>query len=61
MIQKLVAFLKEVRSELSQVSWPPRKELWGSTRVVLMMVLLLSAVIGMFDFLCAQLVTWMVR
>ena len=61
MIQKSIAFLKDVRSELSQVSWPPPRELWDSTKVVLVTMLLLSAVIGVFDLICAQLIRWVLR
>ena len=61
MIQKSIAFLKDVRSELSQVSWPAPRELWDSTKVVLVTMLLLSAVIGVFDLVCAQLIRWVLR
>ena len=56
MIQKSIAFIKEVRSELSQVSWSPLPELWASTKVVLVTVALLSLVIGLFDWVCAWLI-----
>ena len=61
MIQRTVGFIKEVRSELSQVSWAPLPELWASTKVVLVTVMLLSLVIGIFDWVCALLISRMVR
>lgn len=61
MIQKIIAFLKDVRSELGQVSWPTPRELWESTKVVLVTMILLSGIIGTFDFLCARLIDWIVR
>ncbi|MBI3614959.1 MAG: preprotein translocase subunit SecE [Candidatus Omnitrophica bacterium] len=61
MIQKTIGFIKEVRSELGQVSWSPLPELWASTKVVLVTVLLLSLVIGIFDLICARLISWMVH
>ena len=61
MIRKVVVFLKDVRSELGQVSWAPPRELWESTKVVLVTVALLSLVIGFFDLICARLMSWMVR
>ena len=61
MIRKAIVFLKDVRSELAQVSWSPPRELWESTKVVLVTVALLSLVVGIFDFLCAQAVRWMVH
>lgn len=53
---KVVTFLKEVRSELAQVSWPPALELWGSARVVLVSAGLLAGIIWFFDLICSQLV-----
>ena len=61
MIQKTVSFFKDVRSELSQVSWPTLRELLESTRMVLVTILLLSLVIGFFDLVCARLISWVVR
>ncbi len=60
MIGKAVQFLKEVRSEMSQVSWASMPELWDSTKVVLTTVALLSLVIGLFDLICARLMSWMI-
>jgi preprotein translocase subunit SecE len=60
-IRKTVVFLKEVRSELKSVSWSSPRELWESTKVVLVTVALLSLVIGFFDLVCARLMSWMIR
>jgi preprotein translocase subunit SecE len=40
----------EVAKELSDVTWPDRKELVKSTQVVVVMVVIVSAVLGVFDF-----------
>ena len=61
MIQKAVSFLKDVQSELSQVSWPTLQELLESTKVVLVTLILLSLVIGFFDLVCARLISWIIR
>jgi len=60
-IQKSIAFLKEVKGELTQVSWSAPRELWGSTKVVLVTIALLSLVIGTFDFVSALLMNWIIR
>ena len=60
-IEKTIAFLKDIRSELSQVSWPTPQELWESTKVVLMAMILLSLIIGFFDLIFARLISWIVR
>ena len=61
MIQKVIGFIKEVKSELSQVSWSEPRELWTSTKVVLVTAALLSLVVGIFDFLLSRFMNWMVH
>jgi len=60
-IAKTIAFIKDVQNELSQVSWPTVDQLWDSTKVVLVTMILLSAVIGLFDLVCARLISWIIR
>ncbi len=49
MIEKLKAFIKEVRVESSKVTWPTLKELRESTIVVIASVFVVSIVIGAID------------
>ena len=42
-------FLREVRVELSKVTWPTRKETIASTSVVLVIVILIAAFLGIVD------------
>jgi len=60
-IQKAAAFLRDVRNELAQVSWTTPQELWDSTKVVLGTMALLGLIIATFDFLCARIMSWMIR
>jgi len=60
-IGKAAAFLKDVRNEMSQVSWATRRELWDSTKVVIVTMILLSSIVAVIDFFCAHLISWMVR
>ena len=53
MIKKTTAFIQEVRGEMQKVTWPTREELVGSTAVVLTTMLILSAFIGVADFVFA--------
>ncbi|MBC8203913.1 preprotein translocase subunit SecE [bacterium] len=46
MIKKAVTYIKDVRMEMSKVSWPSRQELLGSTKVVL----ILSGLLSVFMF-----------
>ena len=42
-------FLREVRAELSKVTWPTRKDTLASTSVVLVIVFLIAAFLGIVD------------
>jgi preprotein translocase subunit SecE len=42
-------FLREVRAELSKVTWPSRKDTIASTSVVLVIVILIAAFLGLVD------------
>ena len=42
-------FLREVRVELSKVTWPTRKETLASTSVVLIIVVIIAAFLGIVD------------
>jgi preprotein translocase subunit SecE len=44
-------FLREVRIEMSKVTWPPRKELITSTGVVIVAVIIAGVYIGVWDFI----------
>ena len=65
MISKTKAFLGEVRVELLKASWPwdPKekgfkkyKELWDSTLVVIIAMLLVGGYISFFDFITINVV-----
>lgn len=44
-------FLREVRVEMSKVTWPSRKELLQATAVVIVAVAVAGVYIGVFDFI----------
>ena len=50
-IGKLKTFLQEVKVELMKCSWPSRKELFDSSVVVIVSILLLGGCIALFDLL----------
>ena len=60
-IERARLFLSEVRNELKRVTWPTRREVYATTIVVI----LFSAVIGMYLFALDQLiikvVEWLFR
>jgi preprotein translocase subunit SecE len=48
---RLRTFFREVRIEMSKVTWPPRKELITSTGVVIVAVIIAGVYIGVWDFI----------
>ena len=48
-LAKTIIFFKEVRSELSKVSWSTRKELLASTILVITVTGILTVFIGIVD------------
>ena len=60
-IRRSIAFLKDVQSELAQVSWPSLQQLWESTKIVLVAMILLAVIIGLFDLICARIISWIIH
>ena len=53
-LNKVTSFLNEVKVELSKVSWSTRKELVGSTIVVIVITLIMGLFIGLLDLVLSQ-------
>jgi len=47
--KKITGFLKEVKIELTKVSWSTRQELIGSTVVVIAVTFIMAVFIGLID------------
>lgn len=56
MTKSPVKFLKEVRTELNQVTWPTRKEVIRLTGAVVLISLIVGAYIGALDLVFTRLV-----
>ena len=54
MIAKPVNFLKEVRAELSKVSWSTRQELLASTVLVIAVTAIMTVFIGIVDVVLSK-------
>jgi len=48
-ISKVTEFLQLVKAELQKVTWPTRKETYGSTMVVIVLVLLVAVFLWIVD------------
>jgi len=51
-------FLTEVWSELKKTTWPSRKEVYGTTLVVIVMVLLCSLFLWGVDMVLQPIAQW---
>ncbi len=61
MFERLKKFLKEVKVELTKVTWPTASQLRGSTGVVIATVLMLTIVIGLVDLGLKKLIHHLIR
>lgn len=50
----LVNYIKETRGELKHVSWPTRRQALAFTIIVVLISLVLSLFLGLFDFLFSR-------
>jgi len=53
-IAKPINFLKEVRAELSKVSWSTRQELLASTALVIVVTGIMTVFIGIVDLILSR-------
>ena len=56
--EKSNQFMNEVVVELSRVTWPTQKETGSATFIVIVMVIISGMVLGLLDYFCIQLMTW---
>ena len=54
MWKKFKDYVIDVKYELKKVSYPDKKNLWGSTFVVIIVSLLIGLLIGLFDFIISK-------
>ncbi len=56
MANKFIAYLRDVKLELSRVSWSSKDELMGSTVIVLVSLGIVSVFIGICDLVLSKIV-----
>ena len=59
--QSIKRWFKETAGELRKVSWPTREEALALTRIVLIVTIIMSAILGVLDFIFARLVGLLVN
>ncbi len=57
-MNKVVGFFKDVRNEMSRVTWPARDELINSTGVVIVTTIVLSIFVGIVNLIISRGVGW---
>lgn len=55
-LTKIPLFFREVKIEMTKVSWPTRKELVGASWIVLITTAILTTYIGILDFVLSNAV-----
>lgn len=61
MFSKIKNFFREVKIELKKVVFPTREEVIGSTKVVVLMVLIIAIFLGFIDLLLSKLVGFIIK
>ena len=56
-MKSVATFFSEVKSELSKVTWPKRKEVVRLTSVVILVSLIVGFYVGGFDYLFTTVLT----
>jgi preprotein translocase subunit SecE len=60
-LAKTTQFLREVKIELKKVTWPSRKETLASTGVVIIIVMIISAFLGLVDLGLSNLIRFVLK
>ncbi|HBH61908.1 MAG TPA: preprotein translocase subunit SecE [Nitrospiraceae bacterium] len=61
MFEKIKNFFREVKVELKKVVFPSREEVIGSTKVVVVLVLIIAVFLGMIDLILSKLIGMVIR
>ena len=57
LLTRVKKWWRETLGELRKVTWPTPREAWKLTRVVLVVMFLMSAFLGLMDFVFSKLIT----
>ncbi len=58
---KVVRFFREVKTEITKVKWPTRRELIGSTVAVIMLSLIFALFLGIVDFVIIKILKIIIK
>jgi preprotein translocase subunit SecE len=61
MRERVLDFFREVRGEFQRISWPSRAEIIGLTTLVIIIVIVLSIYVGMWDFIFQRVIALLLQ
>lgn len=61
MITTPLTFIQEVRAELKRVVWPSREQITRLTLSVVVISIIVSAIIGAFDYLFTTITQYIIK
>ncbi len=59
-MSKMIEYLKEVKAEAGNVTWPTRKQTLYATIAVLIVSLFVAYYLGLFDYLFSSGLEWLI-
>ena len=57
---RISRWFRETIGELRKVHWPTPQETWNLTKIVLLVMLVMSAILGLLDFIFSVVITTLV-
>jgi len=60
-VEKVTTFLQEVQAEIKKVTWPSRRDVLGSTLVVIVGVFIVAGFLGIIDFALSLVIGSLIR
>ena len=55
-VARVTTFLQDVQAETKKVTWPSRRDVMGSTMVVIVAVFIIAGFLGIIDFVLSLLI-----
>jgi preprotein translocase subunit SecE len=60
-VGRVTTFLQDVQAETKKVTWPSRKDVIGSTVVVIVAVFVIAGFLGIIDFFLSLLIGSLIK
>jgi preprotein translocase subunit SecE len=60
-VEKVTTFLQDVHAETKKVTWPSRKDVLGSTLVVIVAVFIIAGFLGIIDFALSLIIGSLIK